>query len=324
MEFDKTDLEQAARLVHSHMLPTSQIVWPLLCKQVGATVWVKHENHTPTGAFKIRGGIVFMDWLQRTRPDIQGIITATRGNHGQSQSRAATAAGLQARILVPRGNSPEKNAAMRGFGAQIVEFGEDFDEARIEALRLAEEENLFMVPAFHPQIVRGVASYALELFTAATTLDAVYVPVGCGSGICGVIAARNALGLRTEIVGVVASQALAVKLSFDSGVLTETESAATFADGVAVRVPVKEAFDIYSRGVDRIVDVSDDEIANAVRMYFSDTHNAAEGAGAAALAALIQEKQGMRGKNIGVILTGGNIDSADFATVLQGKTPQVT
>ena len=320
---DKSDLEQAANLVHAHMPPTPQFVWPQLCEKVGATVWVKHENHTPTGAFKVRGGITFADWLRRTHPDVQGIITATRGNHGQSQARAATAAGLQVRILVPRGNSPEKNAAMRGFGGTVIEYGEDFDDARVEAQRLSEEDNLFMVPPFHRELVRGVASYALELFAAAADLDTVYVPVGCGSGICGVIAARDALGLRTEIVGVVSTRALAVKLSFESGDLTETDSAATFADGIAVRVPVKEAFDIYSKGADRIIDVSDDEIAEAIRIYFRDTHNAAEGAGAASLAALLSERNRMRGKTVGVILTGGNIDTEDFAAVLQGTTPQI-
>jgi threonine dehydratase len=320
---DKNDLEQAAHLVHAHMPPTPQYVWPQLCEKVGATVWVKHENHTPTGAFKVRGGITFADWLRRTHPDVQGIITATRGNHGQSQARAGTAAGLQVRILVPQGNSPEKNAAMRGFGGTVIEYGEDFDDARVEAQRLSEEENLFMVPPFHRELVRGVASYALELFAAAADLDTVYVPVGCGSGICGVIAARDALGLRTEIVGVVSTKALSVKLSFESGNLTETDSAATFADGIAVRVPVKEAFDIYSKGADRIVEVNDDEIAAAIRIYFRDTHNAAEGAGAASLAALLREKDRMRGKNVGVILTGGNIDTEDFAAVLQETTPQI-
>ncbi len=320
---DKSDLEQAAHLVHAHMPPTPQFVWPQLCEKVGATVWVKHENHTPTGAFKVRGGITFADWLRRTHPDVQGIITATRGNHGQSQARAATAAGLQVKILVPIGNSPEKNAAMRGFGGTVIEHGEDFDDARVEAQRISEEENLFMVPPFHRELVRGVASYALELFAAAADLDTVYVPVGCGSGICGVIAVRDALGLSTEIVGVVSTRALAVKLSFESGNLTETDSAATFADGIAVRVPVKEAFDIYSKGADRIIEVTDDEIAAAIRIYFRDTHNAAEGAGAASLAALLREKDRMRGKTVGVILTGGNIDTEDFAAVLQGNTPQI-
>ncbi len=320
---DRSDIEAAARLVHAHMPPTPQYVWPQLCEKIGTTVWVKHENHTPTGAFKIRGGITFADWLKRTHPDVRGIITATRGNHGQSQARAATASGLQVKILVPQGNSPEKNAAMRGFGGTVIEYGNDFDDARIEAQRLAEEESLFMVPPYHSELVRGVASYALEFFSAAADLDSVYVPVGCGSGICGVIAVRDALGLRTKIVGVVSTEALAVKLSFESGELVETDSAATFADGIAVRVPVKEAFDIYSRGVERIVEVSDDEVAEAIRIYYRDTHNAVEGAGAASLAALLSEKDRMRGKNVGVILSGGNIDTEDLLTVLQGDTPHV-
>lgn len=324
MQFmNKNDLEEAARLVHTYMPPTPQFVWPQLCEKVGATVWVKHENHTPTGAFKVRGGITFVDWLKRAHPEVQGIITATRGNHGQSQARAATAAGLQVKILVPRGNSPEKNAAMRGFGGTIIEHGEDFDDARVEAQRLSREENLFMVPPFHRELVRGVASYALELFTAAPELDSVYVPVGCGSGICSVIAARDALGLRTKVIGVVSTNALAVKLSFESGDLMETDSALTFADGIAVRVPVKEAYEIYSKGADRIVAVSDNEVAEAIRIYFRDTHNAAEGAGAASLAALLGEKDRMRAKSVGVILTGGNIDSDDFAAVLNGNTPPI-
>jgi threonine dehydratase len=320
----KDELEDAARLVHMHMPLTPQLVWPQLCERVQATVWVKHENHTPTGAFKIRGGIAFADWLNRTHPEIQGIITATRGNHGQSQARAAAAAGLRIKILVPRENSREKNAAMRGFGGTVIEFGEDFDDARVEAERLSKAENLFMVPPFHRELVRGVASYALELFTAAPDLDTVYVPVGCGSGICGVIAARDALGLNTRVVGVVSTEALAVKLSFEAGRPIETDSAITFADGIAVRVPVMEAFEIYSKGADRIVEVNDDEVAEAIRIYFRDTHNVAEGAGAASLAALLRERHVMRGKSVGVILTGGNIDTEDFATILQGKTPNVT
>lgn len=319
----RDELEDAAQLIYKKMLPTPQLVWPQLCKKAGATVWVKHENHTPTGAFKIRGGITFADWLQRTHPDVRGIITATRGNHGQSQARAATAAGLEVKILVPRGNSPEKNAAMRGFGGTVVEFGDDYDDARLEAARLSDEENLFMVPPFHRELVRGVASYALELFAAAPSLDTVYVPVGCGSGICGLIAARDALRLKTRIVGVVSSEALAVKLSFDAGRPIETDSAVTFADGIAVRVPVQEAFEIYTNGADRIVEVGDAEIAEAMRIYFRDTHNVAEGAGAASLAALLQEREIMRNKTVGVILTGGNIDTGDFATVLQGETPHV-
>ncbi len=321
--FQLGELEDAAGVVHARMPPTPQYVWPQINKTAGATVWVKHENHTPTGAFKIRGGITFIDWLRRAHPEAQGIITATRGNHGQSQARAATAAGLKAKILVPRGNSVEKNAAMRAFGATVVEFGEDFDEARIEAARLAAKESLFMVPPYHPELVRGVATYALELFHAARDLDAVYVPIGCGSGICGLITVRDVLGLDTRIVGVVSTEAQSAKLSFEAGRLIETESAKTFADGMAVRVPVAEAFDIYSEGADRIVAVGDDEVAEAMRIYYRDTHNVAEGAGAAPLAAVLQERDAVRGGNIGVILCGGNVDADVFVTVLRGGTPKV-
>ena len=322
MLFNKDELEEATQLVHRFIPPTPQYVWPQICEKADATVWVKHENHTPTGAFKIRGGITFIDWLKRTEPATKGIITATRGNHGQSQARAAAAAGMKAKIIVPRGNSVEKNAAMRAFGGNIVEFGDDFDAARLEAARLAEEEHLFMVPPFHTEIVRGVATYAFELMEAAPDLDTIYVPIGCGSGICGIIAVRDALGLKTKIVGVVSTEAQTAKLSFESGNLVETDSANTFADGMAVRVPVKEAFDIYSRGADRIVSVSDDEVAEAMRIYFHDTHNVVEGAGAASLAAMLQERDVIRGTNVGVILSGGNIDADMFASVLQGATPE--
>jgi len=322
MLFNKDELEEATQLVHRFIPPTPQYVWPQICEKADATVWVKHENHTPTGAFKIRGGITFVDWLKRTEPATKGIITATRGNHGQSQARAAAAAGMKAKIIVPRGNSVEKNAAMRAFGGNIVEFGDDFDAARLEAARLAEEEHLFMVPPFHTEIVRGVATYAFELMEAAPDLDTIYVPIGCGSGICGIIAVRDALGLKTKVVGVVSTEAQTAKLSFESGNLVETDSANTFADGMAVRVPVKEAFDIYSRGADRIVSVSDDEVAEAMRIYFHDTHNVVEGAGAASLAAMLQERDVIRGTNVGVILSGGNIDADMFASVLQGATPE--
>ncbi|RLA24933.1 MAG: threonine dehydratase [Gammaproteobacteria bacterium] len=322
MLFNKDELEEATQLVHRFIPPTPQYVWPQICEKADATVWVKHENHTPTGAFKIRGGITFIDWLKRTEPATKGIITATRGNHGQSQARAAAAAGMKAKIIVPRGNSVEKNAAMRAFGGNIVEFGDDFDAARLEAARLAEEEHLFMVPPFHTEIVRGVATYAFELMEAAPDLDTIYVPIGCGSGICGIIAVRDALGLKTKVVGVVSTEAQTAKLSFESGNLVETDSANTFADGMAVRVPVKEAFDIYSRGADRIVSVSDDEVAEAMRIYFHDTHNVVEGAGAASLAAMLQERDVIRGTNVGVILSGGNIDADMFVSVLQGATPE--
>ncbi len=322
MTFTRSDLEAAAKLVHRHMAPTPQYSWPLLNARVGTQVWVKHENHGPTGAFKLRGGITFIDWLTRTKPDSPGICTATRGNHGQSQARAATAHGLRALVYVPRGNSVEKNAAMRAFGAELVEHGDDFDAARLEAFRVAESEGLTIVPPFHPELVRGVATYAFELFSAQPDLDTVYVPIGCGSGICGTILARDALGVKTKVVGVVSELAQTAKLSFERGELTETDSANTFADGMAVRVPVAEAFEIYARGAERIVSVSDDAVAEAIRAYYHDTHNLAEGAGAAPLAALMQERDRMAGKPCGVILCGGNIDTEWFLQVMAGKTPK--
>ena len=310
------DIEQAARQVYQVMPATAQYAWPLLAERLDCTVWIKHENHTPTGAFKVRGGITFMQWLKREHPHVNGIVTATRGNHGQSLALAASAAGLRALIVVPEGNSIEKNNAMRGFGGEVVEYGRDFDEAREEAARLAQTHGLYLVPPFHPELVKGVATYALELFKAAPDLHTVYVPIGCGSGICAVIAARDALGLQTQIVGVVSTEAMAAKRSFEAAEIHETPSANTFADGLAVRKPIPEAFAIYSAGAARIVAVNDEEIAEAMRVYYTDTHNLAEGAGAAALAALIQERAEMEGKKVGVILSGGNVDRSVYARVI--------
>jgi len=312
----REDIEQAARQVYQVMPATAQYRWPLLAERLGCTVWVKHENHTPTGAFKVRGGITFMHWLRREHPNVKGIVSATRGNHGQSLALAASAVGLRALIVVPKGNSLEKNNAMRGFGGEVVEYGRDFDEAREEAARLALEHGLYLVPPFHTELVKGVATYALELFSAAPDLHTVYVPIGCGSGICGVIAARDSLGLETQVVGVVSTEAAAAKLSFEAKTICETDSANTFADGLAVRKPIAEAFDVYGAGAARIVSVSEDEIAEAMRVYYTDTHNLAEGAGAAALAALMQERDRMQGKRVGVILSGGNIDRSVYARVI--------
>lgn len=319
--FTRSELEDAHAHVTRYMAPTPAHDWPLLAKALGAQCIVKHENHAPTGAFKVRGGITFMDWLKRTHPEMQGIVTATRGNHGQSQARAAIAVGLRAKIIVPHGNSSEKNAAMRAFGAELVEHGEDFDEAREEAMRLAGSEPLFPVPPFHTELVRGVATYGYELFSAHPDLDVVYVPIGCGSGLCGTIAARDALGAKAEIIGVVAEGAQGAKLSVEAGHLVETNSAATFADGMAVRIPVQAAFDIYSVKAHHIGAVSDAEIAAAMRLFYSATHNLTEGAGAAALALALKEKDSLKGRKVGVILSGGNIDRPLYQTVLAGGTP---
>ena len=317
--FSLDQLTLASETVYAQMAPTPQYAWPQLCEAMGTEFWLKHENHTATGAFKIRGGITFMEWLRTQHPETQGLITATRGNHGQSQARAARAAGIHAKILVPEGNCVEKNAAMRAFGAELVEFGRDFDAAKAEAARLAQLEGRTMAPPFHEQLILGVASYALELFSSVNDLDVVYVPVGCGSGICGVIAARDALGLKTEVVGVVSSHADAAKQSFELGRIVETDSANTFADGMAVRRPVEEAFEIYSTGASRMVAVNDDQVADAVRLIFSSTHNVAEGAGAAALAAALHDREKLKGKKVAAILSGGNIDTPLFSRLLRGK-----
>jgi len=309
-------LEHAARQVYQVMPPTPQYAWPLLAERLGCQLWVKHENHTPTGAFKVRGGITFLHWLKAEQPTVQGIVSATRGNHGQSLALAARALGLRAVIVVPLNNSLEKNHAMRALGAELVEFGRDFDQAREEAARLAVAQGLYLVPPYHTELVKGVASYALELFRAVPDLHTVYVPIGCGSGICAVIAARDVLGLQTQVVGVVAAQADAAKQSFEAGELLETAWADTMADGLAVRRPVPQAFAVYAAGAARIVSVCDQQIAEAMRVYYTDTHNLAEGAGAAPLAALMQEREAMAGRRVAVILSGGNVDRAVYAQVL--------
>jgi len=313
---DLDNLEAAAALVHRIVPPTPQYCWPLLSRRVGAELWVKHENHTPIGSFKIRGGLVYLDAVRRSQPDLTGVVTATTGNHGQSIALAAARLGVDATIVVPYGNSIEKNRAMAGFGARLVEAGHDFQAAFEHATELAESENRHFVRSYDPLLVRGVASYGLELFRAVPGLDVVYVPIGLGSGISGVIAARDALGLRTEIVGVVAANAPTYALSFAAGAPVSTNSADTMAGGLAVRVPDPEALDIIRRGAARILTVSEAEMRRAMRILFSDTHNIAEGAGAAALAAALQERDRLAGKQVAVIQSGGNIDRAVFAEVL--------
>ena len=315
------ELEAAQRIVYGAMPPTPQYAWPLLQEALGAEIWVKHENHTPTGAFKVRGGLVHMA-LRKQRGEMNGIISATRGNHGQSLPFAATRLGIKTTIVCPIGNSPEKNAAMRALGAELIETGHDFDAARETAMELAKERGLDFIPSFGKELVMGVTTYAHELFRAAGELDAVYVPIGMGSGIVGTITARDFLGLKTKVIGVVAEGANAMALSFAAGKPVSTNAVSTFADGMAVRVVNPEAFAAIKNGADRIVTVSDDEIAEATRCYFRCCHSIAEGAGAAPLAALMQERERMKGKRVGVILSGGNIDMAKFAAVIAGQTPQ--
>jgi threonine dehydratase len=317
-----SEVEEASRIVYTAMPPTAQYAWPLLAKRTGCEVWVKHENHTPTGAFKVRGGLVYMDRLKHAHGGrLKGVISATRGNHGQSIAVGAAKVGVAATIVVPQGNSVEKNAAMRAFGAELVEAGHDFDAAREAALRLAEQRGLTMVPSFHRDLVRGVATYALELFRGAPPLDTIYVPIGLGSGICGVIAMRDALSPSTKVVGVVSTEAPAYALSFAAGRVVPTNSADTMADGMAVRGPDAEALAVILKGADRIVAVSDAEIATAMRAYYEDTHQLTEGAGAAPLAALMQERGAMTGRRVALVLSGGNIDRPLYLRLLGAHDP---
>lgn len=316
-------IEAALPVVRAAMPPTPQFAWPLLGERVGAEVFVKHENHTPVGSFKVRGGLVYCERLKRERPQVRGIVSATRGNHGQSLAFAGRRAGLAVTIVVPAGNSPEKNAAMRAFGAELIEHGRDFDEARLRAAEIATQRGLEYAPSFHPDLVAGVATYAYELFKALADLHTVYVPIGLGSGICGVIAVRDALGLGTRVVGVVSERANAYRRSFEAGRVIETDSALTFADGMAVRVPDPDALAAIRRGAERIVEVSDDEVAEAIRVLFTASHTTAEGAGAAPLAALMKERAAQRARRVGIVVTGQNIDRSWMQSVLAGATPRV-
>ncbi|UVJ45272.1 threonine dehydratase [Pseudomonas sp. LS1212] len=314
--FDLNGLREAAQHIRGHVAPTPQLAWPRLAERLGCEVWVKHENHAPTGAFKVRGGLLYVQALLERSPGVRGLVTATRGNHGQSLALAARSVGLPIIIVVPQGNSREKNAAMRALGAQLIEYGQDFDEARNEAARQAQLHGYESVPAFHPDLIRGVATYALELLEAVQDLRCVYVPIGMGSGICGLIQVRDLLGLKTEIVGVVSTAADAYAQSFEQGRIVTTETANTFADGIACRLPSADAFEIIRQGAARVVRVSDDEIADAMCIFHEDTHNTAEGAGAAGLAALIQERDRQQGARVAVVLSGANIDRLRYAQTL--------
>ena len=312
---DLAALEAAAKVVYAAMLPTPQYLWPLLSARAGREVWVKHENHTPTGAFKVRGGLNLVAALAQSTPRIAGIISATRGNHGQSLAYAARRYGMPCTIVVPHGNSRDKNNAMRALGAALIEHGRDFDEAREHAGTLAQQRVLRFVGPFEPELVAGVGTYALELFRAVPDLDTVFVPIGCGSGICGLIAARDALRLGTRIVGVVSANANAYAQSFRQRKRIETATAITLADGMAVRVPVQAALDTIWRGAHDVIEVTDAEVEAAMRAYYDDTHQVAEGAGAAPLAALLQDPARAGGKTA-LILGGGNVDRDLYARVI--------
>jgi threonine dehydratase len=312
----RDEIRSARALVYRFMPPTPQYTWPLLNQRLGTEAWVKHENHTQVGAFKIRGALVYLSWLKDRQPSLTGVVAATRGNFGQGVGLAANFLGLKAVIVVPHGNSPEKNRAMRAQGAELIQHGDDFQAAFEFAHSLADERSLEFVDSFHPQLVLGTAGYAMEFFESVPPIHTVYVPVGMGSSICGVAAARNALGLDTEIVGVVAEQAPAAALSFSRRQVVEAPANTLIADGLACRRPNPDALEIMLANVARFVMVSDAEITSAMRAYYQDTHNLAEGAGAASLAAALQQKDQLSGRRIGLMLTGGNVDSTVFASIL--------
>jgi len=310
------EIDRAAALVRGVVPVTPAFRWPLLCERLGADVTLKHENHTPLGAFKLRGGLTYVAALRERAPHVTRLVSATRGNHGQSVAFAAARGGLRATLVVPEGNSPEKNAAMRAHGAELVVHGRDFDDAKACAQHLAaSDEHAHFVPSYHRDLVVGVATYARELF-AAGAFDVVYVPIGLGSGISGVIAVRDLLGLDTEVVGVVAERFPAYARSVECGESVETETADTVADGLAVRVTDPAALAVIRAGASRIVTVPEDAIRDAMRWIFTDTHNVAEGAGAAAVAAVAAQRERLRGKRVAAVLSGGNVDAAVFASVL--------
>jgi threonine dehydratase len=311
------EIQKAAALVYRTMRATPQYSWPLINARAGAEVWVKHENHAPVGAFKLRGGLVYMDWLGRERPEVTTVVSATRGNHGQSIALAAAKSGIRAVIIVPHGNSEEKNRAMEALGAELVVHGEDFQAALEYAANLEKENGWHWVPSYHRMLATGVATYALEFLSACPGLDTVYVPIGMGSGISGMIAVRNALGLKTKVVGVTSKLAPATALSLAAGMVVENAVSTRIADGVSCRRPDEAALAVIRAGMERIVEVDDEEVEEAMRVYFADTHNVAEGAGAVGLAGLLKDRPA-GGQRVGTVLTGGNVDSKVFARVLGG------
>ena len=313
------EVRDAQQLVYSLMQPTPQIQWPLLSERLQASVWVKHENHTPIGAFKARTAVVYAAELFRTSQSIKGLITATRGNHGQSVALAGKRFNVPVKVVVPFGNSVEKNIAMRGQGAELIEHGNDFQEAREYAYKLAAEQGWHFVPPYHRDIVKGVATYWMELFSAVPDLEIVYVPIGMGSGICAAAAVRNGMGLGTKLVGVVSDGAPAHALSFEARRKIEAPVTTKIADGVACRTPDDEALEIMWQNVDHMIQISDDEARAAMKIYFTDTHNVVEGAGALALAAALKEKTSLKNKRVGLIASGGNVDHDVFAQVLNGS-----
>jgi threonine dehydratase len=314
-------IESAKALIRPHIRETPTYRWPLLEAGLGLELWVKHENHTPVGAFKIRGGLVYLDELQRSQPGVPGIIAATTGNHGQSIAYAARESGLRAVIVVPHGNNPEKNAAMRALGAELVEHGREFQDALEFSRDLAAKEGLHPVPSFHPWLVRGVATYGLELFRSVPDLDVVFVPIGLGSGFCGLAAAREALGLKTRLIGVVSEHAPAYEMSFRQDKFIEQPSTTRVAEGVACKTPNRDALDYIRHYAHDIVTVNDDEALAGMGDLLRGTHNLAEGSGALAWAALKKHQTDWQGQRVAVILSGGNASSALMREVMTAPAP---
>jgi threonine dehydratase len=321
MRFTREEIAAARRTVYAAMPPTPQYAWPLLAERLGCTVWAKHENHTSAGAFKLRGGLTYFETLAREEPGVRHVISATRGNHGQSVGFAARRHGLAATIVVPLGNSVEKNAAMRALGVTLVEHGDEFQTASEHAAQLAECDGLHRVPSFHRELVRGVATAYVEFFEALADAppEVLFVPIGLGSGFAAAAAARAHCGVSTRLVGVVSAHATAYLDSFRAGRVLEAPVSTRLADGMACRAPVPEALEVIRREADEVVSVSDEEVAAAMRALFTDTHNVAEGAGAAALAAAMQQRSRWQGKTVGIAVTGGNVDAAMFAGVLSQR-----
>ena len=323
MDFQRDEVEAALQVVRRFVPPTPQYAWPLLRERIGLPVWVKHENHTPAGAFKVRGGLTYFDALVRRAPEVRGVISATRGNHGQSVGSAARRYGLQATIVVPHGNSVEKNAAMRALGVTLLEHGEDFQAAREHAIALAGERGLHMVPSYHRDLVLGVMTYWIEFFESFAPGEepaVVYVPIGQGSGFCAAAAARAFTGRRSALVGVVSAHATTYLDSFHARRVVAAAVGTQLADGMACRIADQEALQVVLREADDVVAVTDHEVAHAMRILFADTHNVAEGAGAAGLAALMRDRARAQGRSVGFALTGGNVDSDVFARVLAGAS----
>ena len=312
------DIEAAARVVYQQFQATPQYRWALSSQRLGTDCWIKHENHTPVGAFKIRGGLTYFEALKSRGELPKEVISATRGNHGQSIGWAARAHGVACTIVVPLGNSVEKNAAMRALGLTLIEHGDDFQAAREFAIDLAEQRSAHMVPSFHPDLIRGVATYWWEFFKAVPNMDVAYVPIGMGSGAASAIAAKLALGSSIKIVGVVSSHAVAYADSIAAGRVIEAPATTILADGMACRIPDQAALDVLVPHIDHVVKVTDAEVAQAMRDIYADTHNVAEGAGAASFAAAMQERAALGGKVVGTTLCGGNVDAGVLSKVLAG------